>query len=97
MVDKPDPVAIEPSLADVRADLEQLRADFAKLVDTLGAAAKHTVQGAANDAEVAAAEATDWAEEQADSLRLTIQAQPITSIAIAAGVGALLGHLLLRR
>ncbi|GGF64955.1 hypothetical protein GCM10007301_25920 [Azorhizobium oxalatiphilum] len=97
MVDKPDTVATEPSLADVRADLEQLRADFSKLVETLSATAKHGVEGAAYDAEAAVGEAQVWAEEQADTLRASIQEKPFTAIAIAAGVGALLGHLLLRR
>ncbi|WP_029003987.1 glycine zipper domain-containing protein [Azorhizobium doebereinerae] len=97
MVDKPDPVASEPSLADVRADLEQLRVDFAKLVETLGTTAKHSVKGAANEAEAAAGEMTDWAEGQAETLRTCIQSQPFTAIAVAAGVGALLGHLMLRR
>ncbi len=97
MVDKPDLAATEPSLADVRADLEQLRVDFAKLVDTLGTTARHSVKGAAYDAEAAAGEVTDWAETKAESLRETIIAQPFTAVAVAAGIGALLGHIMLRR
>jgi ElaB/YqjD/DUF883 family membrane-anchored ribosome-binding protein len=55
------------------------------------------VKSAAADAENAAGEMTDWAEDQAETLRSSIQAQPFTAVAIAAGVGALLGQLLMRR
>lgn len=97
MVEQPDIAATEPSLADVRADLEQLRVDFAKLVETLGVTARDGVKGAAYDAEAAAGEVKDWAEAQAETLRERIQTQPFTAVAIAAGVGALLGHIMLRR
>ena len=38
----------------------------------------------------------EWAQENAESLRSTVREQPLTSLAIAAGVGAFLA-LLLRR
>lgn len=97
MVEQPGLKAAEPSLSDVRADLEQLRVDFAKLVETLGITARDGVKGAAYDAEAAAGEVKEWAEVQADTLRERIQTQPFTAVAIAAGVGALLGHIMLRR
>lgn len=97
MVEQPGLKASEPSLSDVRADLEQLRVDFAKLVETLGHTARDGVKGAANDAEAAAGEVKEWADVQAETLRGSIQAQPLMAVAVAAGVGALLGHILLRR
>lgn len=89
--------AVDPSLADVREDLDQLRADFARLLDTLGKTARNGVKGATGEAEAAAGDVTDWAEGQYQTLRETIREQPITACAIAAGVGVILGQILLRR
>ncbi|MFS8036366.1 hypothetical protein ACI7BZ_05265 [Xanthobacter sp. AM11] len=100
MAEKPEPLKsapAEPSLADVREDLDQLRADFARLLDTLGKTARHGVKGAAGEAETAAGDVQDWAEGQYLTLRETIREQPVTACAIAAGVGVILGQLLLRR
>lgn len=100
MVEKPQIVtapAAEPNLNDVKSDLDQLRADFAKLLETLGKTAKHSVKGAKGEAESAAGEMGDWAEEQYLTLRESIREQPITACAIAAGVGVILGQILLRR
>lgn len=103
MVDKPQIVtaqaapAAEASLNDVKSDLDQLRADFTKLLETLGKTAKHSVKGAKGEAESAAGEVGDWAEEQVLTLRESIREQPITACAIAAGVGVILGQILLRR
>ncbi|MFG1181036.1 DUF883 family protein [Xanthobacter versatilis] len=99
MVQKPEIVSTtpEPSLSDVRADLDQLRADFAQLIETLGKTAKHGVKGAKGEATNAAEDVTDWAEGQFLTLRESIREQPITACAIAAGVGVILGQILLRR
>ena len=100
MVDKPQIVtapAAEASLNDVKSDLDQRRADFTKLLETLGKTAKHSVKGAKGEAESAAGEVGDWAEEQVLTLRESIREQPITACAIAAGVGVILGQILLRR
>ncbi len=107
MVDKPQIVtapaasasgsAAEANLKDVKSDLDQLRADFTKLLETLGKTAKHSVRGAKGEAESAAGEMGDWAEDQVVSLRESIREQPIKACAIAAGVGVILGQILLRR
>lgn len=89
--------AVEPSLADLRQDLDQLRADFAQLLETLGRTARSGVFGAAGDAGSAASDVTDWAEEQYLTLQESIRDQPIKACAIAAGVGVILGQILLRR
>lgn len=100
MAEKPEvlkSVSTEPNIADVREDLEQLRADFARLLDTMGKTARQGVKGAAGEAENAAEEVSDWAEGRYLTLRETIREQPVTACAIAAGVGVILGQLLLRR
>ncbi|MFG1299412.1 hypothetical protein V5F49_06400 [Xanthobacter sp. V3C-3] len=99
MADKPQTVtpSEEPGITDVKADLQQLREDFNRLLDTLGKTARTGAKGAKGEAEAAAGEAVDWAEDQYVSLRETIRAQPITACAIAAGVGVILGQILLRR
>ncbi|QTL03790.1 hypothetical protein J5J86_24250 [Aquabacter sp. L1I39] len=85
------------ALAELRSDLAALKADLAQLTDTLGKTARDGVKGATTEAEVAMGEVTDWAEDQYMTLRHSIQAQPVTSIAIAAGVGFVLGQMFLRR
>ncbi|QRG08268.1 hypothetical protein EZH22_08180 [Xanthobacter dioxanivorans] len=102
MADKPATIKsvsadAEPSLADVREDLDQLRTDFARLLETLGKTARHGVEGAAGEAGSAAADVTDWAEGQYLTLRESIREQPITACAVAAAVGVILGQFLLRR
>lgn len=100
MADKsetPKSAPAEASIADVREDLDQLRADFARLLETVGKTARHSVKGAAGEAESAAGEVSDWAEGQYLTLRESIREQPITACAIAAGVGVILGQILLRR
>ncbi|MEP9354076.1 hypothetical protein ABLE93_10830 [Xanthobacter sp. KR7-65] len=100
MVDKPQIVstpAPEPSLTDVKSDVDQLRTDFARLLDSLGKTAKHSMKGAKGDAESAASDMTEWAEGQVVTLRESIREQPIKACAIAAGVGVILGQILLRR
>lgn len=89
--------AVEPSLADLREDLDQLRSDFAQLLETLGRTARAGVRGATGDAGTAASDVTDWAEEQYLTLQESIRDQPIKACAIAAGVGVILGQILLRR
>lgn len=87
----------EPSLGDVRQDLDQLRADFARLIDSLGKTAHSKVEGLAGEAQVQAAAASEWAEGHSVSVREAIREQPFVACAVAAGVGLLLGQLLLRR
>ena len=56
---------------------------------------------AAREAKQAASEfkddAEEWAEENAETLRLHVRDQPITSLLIAGGIGAFLGAIFLRR
>ncbi len=89
--------AVEPAIAELRADIDRLRSDLAKLVETAGKTAKVGIKGAKSDAEAAAGEVSDWAEEKYLSLRETVREQPVTSCAVAAGIGFVLGQILLRR
>lgn len=88
---------IEPTLEELRQDVEALKGDFARLMDTLSQTARHGVRGAASEAEMAAGEVSDWAEEQYLALRENIRAQPLTACAIAAGMGLVIGQILMRR
>lgn len=97
MAEKPDTSKIEPTLEDVRQDLETLKADFTRLVDSLGKTARAGAKGAVGEAELAAGEVSDWAEAQYLTLRENIRAQPITACAVAAGLGLLFGQILMRR
>lgn len=87
----------DPHIAELKADLAAVKADLAKLMDTLERTARHGANGAAGEAEAAIDEVTEWAESQYETLRESIRAQPLAACAIAAGVGALLGQILLRR
>lgn len=98
MADKLETTAsMEPSVAELKEDIARLREDLAKLVGTVGETAKAGLKGARADAGAAAGEAGDWAEAQYHNMRTCIREQPITSCAIAAGVGFVLGQILLRR
>lgn len=85
------------ALAELRADLATLKADLARLTETLGKTAREGVKDVADEAEAAFENMGEWTEGQYATLRDTIQAQPLTSCAVATGVGFLLGVLLLRR
>ena len=63
--------------------------------------AMRLAEEAAREAKIVAADlregAEEWAEENAESLRLQVREQPITSLLIAGGIGAFLGAIFLRR
>jgi len=77
---------IEARLAALRADFESLQGDL---------------KGLAGDVSVVASEratlAMRSAEENAETLRVQVRQQPITSLLIAGGIGAFLGAIFLRR
>ncbi|GGF67796.1 hypothetical protein GCM10007301_29380 [Azorhizobium oxalatiphilum] len=78
-----------PSLSALKADVQQLKSDIAQLMDTIKRTATDATAGVAYDA---AAVPSD----KLDELSLCIQERPLKSVAIAAGVGAFLGIILLR-
>jgi ElaB/YqjD/DUF883 family membrane-anchored ribosome-binding protein len=60
------------------------------------ALAEEAASGASKNAFQAAEDIEEWTNENAEALRVTVREQPLTALAIAAGVGAFLA-LLLRR
>lgn len=82
---------------DVSTQIETLRADIALLADTVKSQAKTTAQvkkaQVVNTAEVKAAEAKEKYAELTTSAEKSIRENPLTSVAIAAGVGVLFGLL----
>ncbi|WP_127090788.1 DUF883 family protein [Aquabacter cavernae] len=94
---KTGPAAADAHLDELKADLAAVKADLAQLMQTLSRTARHGVDGAGEEAEAAMGEVSEWAEGQYATLRDYIQEKPITACAISAGVGAVLGLILLRR
>ncbi|MBA4791558.1 MAG: hypothetical protein AB1698_18055 [Pseudomonadota bacterium] len=102
MADMPQPGPARATTGDahldeLKADLAAVKADLAQLMQTLTRTARHGVDGASEEAEAAMGDVSEWAEGQYATLRDYIQEKPLTACAIAAGVGALLGQILLRR
>jgi ElaB/YqjD/DUF883 family membrane-anchored ribosome-binding protein len=103
---------VESRLDSLVADLEALQADVRglakgaraeagdRIADALKAA-EDRVTSALNAAQDAAAQAVDqaevWATDNAESLREAVREQPLYSVAVAMGIGAVLGALFLRR
>ena len=94
--------------APLREELAQLRADIDGLIGTVGRMAESagdrflgTARHAMSDAQAQAARAFDTAIDEGrrtlKSSEQTIRAHPFLSIAIAAGIGLLLGRLLASR
>ena len=94
--------------APVREELAQLRADIDSLVGTVGRLADGAAGSVIDGAKRSAAYAGDRAEDAYDaalaqgsrmlkSTEKTIAAHPYLSIAIASGIGLLVGKLLSRR
>ncbi|MEW6255347.1 MAG: hypothetical protein AB1592_05270 [Pseudomonadota bacterium] len=93
----PMPAPADAHLDELKADLAAVKADLAQLMQTLTRTARHGVDGATTEAEAAVGEVSEWAEGQYATIRDYIQEKPITACAIAAGIGAVLGQILLRR
>jgi len=92
----------------MREELAQLRADIDSLIGTVSRLAGGAAGSAIDSAKRSAAEAGERAEEALDSAMATgdralkcaekaIKANPYLSIAIATGIGLIVGRLLLRR
>ena len=92
----------EPTAADLNSDLAALRADIARLSDTIAGLvraqadqASAAMRGAVGDARDqlsrAAADAQDSARNAAVDLERRIERNPLTAVLIAAGIGMALG------
>ncbi len=82
---------------DISSQIEILRADIATLAGTIKSQAKATANEKVATAKKVAAETTDTAKVKYDELTSSAETQirenPLTSVAIAVGVGLLLGAL----
>jgi ElaB/YqjD/DUF883 family membrane-anchored ribosome-binding protein len=92
----------EPTTADLNSDLAALRADIARLSDTIaglvrvqadqaGATMRGVVGDARDQLSRAAADAQDSARNAAVDLERRIEKNPLTAVLIAAGIGMALG------
>jgi len=88
-------------LAALRADLEALQADMKGLAGDAGEAATAKMNSALNDAMESVQDLADrveeWGEDHLTSIKESVREQPLASCALAMGIGALLGAILLRR
>lgn len=98
----------EPSVEDLSRQLDELKADMAKLVETLGTMGRARGEHAAEDLRARAEDLRDKgraraAEAEARFEELTAEAElmarerPAAAMGLAAGVGFLLGLILARR
>jgi len=82
---------------DISSQIEILRADIATLASTVKSQAKMTANEKVATARKVAADTTDTAkvkyEELTSNAETQIRENPLTSVAIAVGVGLLLGAL----
>src|ERR1700691_1372081 len=92
----------DPTASDLSADLDALRADIARLSDTMAGlvraqanSAGAAVRGAVGDAREQLAQAANQAQERAlgaaADLERRIERNPLTAVLIAAGIGIALG------
>jgi len=91
------PDQVENRLSALRQDLEALQQDMRGLGEGVGEAAQERLREALRATETLAAQMDEWTNENLNTLKESIREQPLAACAIALGVGALLGVVLLRR
>jgi ElaB/YqjD/DUF883 family membrane-anchored ribosome-binding protein len=96
-----NPSTLEERLEALRDDLEALQTDMKGLAGGVGDAAtarlNEMLRNTEDMADQISSQVGDWTNDNAESLRESVREQPLTSLAIAMGVGALLGLILFRR
>ena len=92
---------LQGKLDTLRADLEALQSDMRELAGDVSGAASERMNAALNEAMTSvqdmADRVEDWSTDNLDSLRDSVREQPLASVMLSVGVGALLGAILLRR
>jgi ElaB/YqjD/DUF883 family membrane-anchored ribosome-binding protein len=88
---------IETDVQLLTEEVKRLRADFAKLADVLRTTAEHAGEEAAVQARAAGERAWTGAKSKADDLIQRIEDRPVTSTAIAFGIGMLFALLFFGR
>lgn len=84
----------EPDIATLQTDIQQLRADFAKLATTMRDVAGSSIAKAGEKAEASAEKVWIEAKRQAQQVSQKIDERPIASALAAFGTGLILGLLL---
>jgi ElaB/YqjD/DUF883 family membrane-anchored ribosome-binding protein len=82
--------SIQNAADDAKSEIARLRRQVETLMSERVTPA---LADAAGRAETAARQATDFTRDQAQALSDTVKEQPLIAIAVAAGVGYLLGRL----
>ncbi len=85
------------TLDTLRNELDQLRSELSRFLDNASDAARNKVKDAAATAEGVADEATKAAGRGCTVLKDTVREQPLTAVAVAAGIGFIASLFLLRR
>ena len=101
MAARKKPTTLESRLDALRDDLEALQSDMKGLAGGVGDAATARLNEMLRNTEDMADQITsqveDWTNDNAEQLRAQVREQPLVACAIAMGIGALLGVILLRR
>jgi len=84
---------IEMDVEALTEEVKRLRADFGKITDLLKTTAGHAGEEAASQARAAGERAWTGAKSTADELLQRIESRPVSSTAIAFGIGILFGML----
>jgi ElaB/YqjD/DUF883 family membrane-anchored ribosome-binding protein len=88
-------------LQALREDLEALQGDMKGLAGDVGDVAAERMNSALSDAMTSVQELTDrvedWSNDNLESVRESVRAQPLAAIALSMGAGALLGAIFLKR
>jgi ElaB/YqjD/DUF883 family membrane-anchored ribosome-binding protein len=90
-------IASESEVQALRADMEQLRADFAKVCDTLKEIARHRKADAVEQVDKTIDLALQGLKAGGKEVTETLQERPLASALTAFGVGMALGLVLNRR
>ncbi|HLY57290.1 MAG TPA: hypothetical protein VKS60_17130 [Stellaceae bacterium] len=82
---------------DLQAELRQLRADIAKISETVGGLARQGASDAAGKAKASLDAAVDHARSHVNDIAETIQEKPLSSAVTAFGIGVIFGMLFAAR
>lgn len=92
---------LQGKLDALKADLEALQRDIKGLAGDVSGVASERASLALGEAMTRVQEITDrveeWSEDNLQSFREQVRDQPLASVALSVGVGALIGAILFRR
>lgn len=88
---------IEARLDALKSDFQALQHDMRGLAGSVSEAASDMAHATNRATENALESVGDWTNDNVGSLRDTVRKQPLASMMLSVGAGALVGALLLRR